>query len=238
MCTVEKTKVKWTIDGTFLNKIKNSLLNDKYEVAGNLLFTDYDCNDKICNKKSSKFTLINGNGTSVMTPSGIINYHTHPVVAYNSEGAVYGWPSGEDMAQCIHFAKNNTLVHIVFTLEGAYIIQINTILNQGDIKLLEKLFKKTHIFRSEDQDYQLKQFKNFMKTINLNNNSNTTLKLWLYLANNITTNKLYTIFDKNKKGNNNKIFEVKLLNMTKDLTFTANYIKESCHVKFFGKSPQ
>ena len=171
-----------------------------------------------------------------MTPRGIINYHTHPVIAYRSENAVYGWPSGEDMTQCINFAKDNTLVHIVFSLEGAYIIHVKNILNQTDSKLLERLFKQTHIFRSEDQVEQLKDFKSFMKNNGFNSSSKTTLQLWLHLANNITTNKLYTIFNKNKQGNNDKIFEVKLINITNKLTFDAYYITEICHTKSFGKN--
>lgn len=238
MCTIQKTKVKWTIDKPFLDKIKSSLLNDKHEVAGSLLFTDYDCKDGVCNKKSSKFTLVNGNGTSVMTPRGIINYHTHPIIAYRSENAVYGWPSGEDMTQCINFAKDNTLVHIVFSLEGAYIIHIKNILKPAESKLLERLFKQTHIFRSEDQTEQLKDFKNFMKNNGFNTNSKTTLQLWLRLANNITTNKLFSIFNKNKQGTDDKIFEVKLINITNKLTFDAYYITEMCHTKSFGKNLQ
>ncbi len=236
MCTINKKKVKWTIDNNFISRIKKSLINGKTEVAGSLLFKDYDCKGDICNKKSSKFTLINGNGNSVMTPRGIINYHTHPLVAYNSEDAVYGWPSGEDMGQCINFAKSNTLIHIVFSLEGAYIIHVNKIINKTETRLLERLFKETHVFRSKNQTLQLKNFKTFMKKRGFNSSSSTTVRLWLNLANNITTNKLYKIFKTDKKGTDEKIFDVKLIRMENNLTFNANYISDKCHTKFFHKT--
>lgn len=236
MCTIQKNKVKWTINKPFLDKIKKSLLNDKYEIAGSLLFKDYNCNEGICDKKSSKFTVVNGQDSSVMTPRGIINYHTHPVIAYNSENAVYGWPSGEDMGQCINFAKDNTLIHIVFSLEGAYVIYVKYILNYSDTKLLENLFKYTHVFRSDDQDKQFNDFKKFNRKLGLNpNNKKNTVQLWLQLVNNITTNKLYSFNHKNKKGNDNKIFEVKLLSFKDTLTFNAYFVNGTCHAKSFGK---
>ena len=237
MCTIYKKKVRWTLDTRFLEKIKKSILTAKNEIAGTLLFSDTNkCTGKSCNKVSSNFTIINGDSDSVMTPKGIINYHTHPIIAYNSEDAVYGWPSGEDMGQTINFVKHNTLVHIVFTIEGAYIIHVNKILNIADTKLVEKLFKMTHVYRSSDQKIQLKKFKEFLNQMDFSSNKKNTVGLWLELANNITTNDLYRIFNKKQKGDNDNIFNVQLIKITdKPITFTANYIEESCHIKSFGK---
>ena len=106
MCSISKKKVEWTIEPEFLKKIKTSLNKDKDEKAGVLLFEDYDCKSGVCNKKSTKYRINNGDGPSVYTPRGIINFHTHPRSAYLGEDAVYGWPSGEDMHQNINFAKN------------------------------------------------------------------------------------------------------------------------------------
>lgn len=235
MCSIQKTKVKWTISKDFIDKINKSIKQDNFEVAGSLMFKDYDCENGICNKKSSNFTLVNGNGTSVMTPGGIVNYHTHPKYAYNSENAVYGWPSGEDMGQCIRFAKNNTLVHIVFTIEGAYIIHVNEIPTAKDINLVERLFKQTHIFRSEDQKNQLKDFKQFMSKLELKYNKKTTVSLWLELANSISIKKIREIFGKEPSKNDKNIFEVNLVRMSNNTQFNAYYISENCHAKSFGK---
>lgn len=234
MCSIVKKKVRWTINSDFLNKIKRSINTSDDEIAGKMLFTDYNCKNGTCNKSSTKFTIMNGDGPTVMTPKGIVNYHTHPVSAYIGENAVYGWPSGEDMGQCINFAKDGTLIHIVFTLEGAYIIKINKILNQKDTKIMEEMFKNTHIYRSANQATQLK---NFRETFGIP--GKTTKEIWLKLANGLTLNKLYTLHnlinDKRLKvpDNNENIFEVSLSPINNTLTFSANYIPEKCHIMNF-----
>jgi len=237
MCTISKKKVSWLIDSDFINDIKKHLIEDKNEAAGALLFKDIDCSDGICQKTSTKYKINKGNGSSVYTPTGLINFHTHPKFAYEGEDAVYGWPSGEDMAVCINFAKDGTLIHIVFTLEGAYIIKVNKILNDKDTKLLEKLFKITHVFRSRDQRNQLRDFKD---TFNLPGSN--TVKMWLKLANSISLNKLYKLHNlinnKNLKvpKDYENIFEVSLVPINETLNFKANYIPEKCHLMSFNKS--
>jgi len=237
MCTISKKKVKWNIEPEFIKQIKTSLNNDKNEIAGVLLFTDINCKDGICDKKSTDYKINNGNKDSVMTPNGIINFHTHPRSAYNAQHAVYGWPSGEDMAQCINFARQGTLVHIVFSLEGAYVIKVNKIINNKDTKILEEVLKDTHIFRSKDQETQAR---NFRKTFQVS--GKTTKDMWLKVVNTISLNKLYTIYNliNNKQlkvpENNENIFEVSLANISNTLVFNANYVPESCHIKSFGKN--
>jgi len=237
MCTISKKRVKWNIDPDFIKMIKTSLNNDKNEIAGALLFTDVNCKDGTCDKKSTKFKINKGNGSSVYTPQGIINFHTHPRSCYISEDAVYGWPSGEDMAQCINFAKDGTLIHIVFSLEGAYIIKVNKILNKKDTTVLENVLKQTHVFRSKNQSTQLRNFKQ-----KFNVSGPTTKDIWLTVINGLTLNKLYILHnlinDKNVKvpDNNENIFEVNLAPINKTLTFNANYIPEACHIKSFGRS--
>lgn len=230
MCSVSKYKVKWHIDENFIKDIKTSLKKDKDEKAGVLLFTDINCKDGLCDKKSTEYKLSNGDGSSVYTPNGIINFHTHPKSAYMSENAVFGWPSGEDMSVCIELAKKDNLIHIVFTLEGAYVIKVNKILTTKDSKILEELLKDTHVFRSSNQATQLKNFKKIFGV-----NGAKTKDIWLNLVNSLTLNKLYILYnlinDKNLKvpNNNEQIFEVKLVPINKTLIFEANYIEENCH---------
>ena len=49
-CAKSKKKVKWLIDKKFVNSIKYSLLKDKYEIAGSILFKDVNCKGDICDK--------------------------------------------------------------------------------------------------------------------------------------------------------------------------------------------
>lgn len=235
MCTISEKRVKWSIEPEFIKQIKISLNSAKDEIAGVLLFTDSDkCKEGVCDKTSTKFRINNGNGASVYTPRGIINFHTHPESAYLGEKAYYGWPSGEDMGQCINFARSGTLIHIVFTLEGAYIIKINKILDKQDTKKMVDIFKTTHVYRLEDQRTQLKNFK---KTFGIPGNS--TIEIWLKLANELTLNKLYKFHNLiNKKKltvpqNDENIFEVSLSPIKNPLTFRANYIPEKCHAMNF-----
>ena len=240
MCTIYENKVKWVISKEIIDKIKHSLQNDKDEISGVLLFSDTDCKDGICNKKSSKINIKRGDSDSVYTPQGIINFHTHPKICYINEKVKYGWCSGEDMAQTIFFARKNNLVHIVFSLEGAYIINVKQKIANKDIKILEKVLKMTHVFRSSDQVNQLKNFKKFLNPI-IKSNKKTTLDMWLELINKLSLKSLYILHndvgDKNLKIPNNeeKIFEVTLNKMKNNLTFDANFVEEKCHIKSFGE---
>ena len=240
MCTIYNKKVSWLIDGDFISKIKKHLANDENEIAGKILFTDYNCNDDICDKKISNYKINEGNGSSVYTPYGIINYHTHPKKCYVDEDAVYGWPSGEDMAQCFNFADRNNLVHIVFTMEGAYIIKVLNNLDKKHRDIMEDVLKYTHIFRSSDQSNQISKFKKYMLPIK-KINSNNTVKIWCDLINELNLKKIYILHNYLNKKNlkipndNNKIFMVELKKFDKKLKFNANYINESCHLKNYKK---
>ena len=237
MCDFNEKKVKWTIPLDFLNKIKKSLLKDKYEVAGTLLFKNYNCiGENLCDKTLSDFILNKGDGDSVYTPYGIINYHTHPRKCYKDEQAYYGWPSGEDISACIDFAKENNLVHIVFSLEGAYVINVINIPNQRETDIIEKVLKETHVFRSEDQDVQLKNFTEFCGY-----EDTDTCDMWLNLINAMTPKLACKLYNANVRkikisNNDNKLFNVKLLPYDGSITFNAYYVDDECHSKsFYGK---
>lgn len=242
MCTPIKKQVTWIIDKSFMEKIYKSLYKDSDEIAGKIFFEDYLCNKEVCNKKIKDYTISKGNGASVLTPFGIINFHTHPKSAYEGENAKYGWPSGEDMRQSLEFADKGCLVHLVFTLEGVYVINVLKLnINKKDKQILETVLKMTHIFRSSDQKEQYKNFIKFMgKT-----DSRTTLDMWLKLVNNLTLKKLYKMYNflNNKKltipNDKSKIFNVSLVKNSPEIKFKANFIKTNCHYKsFYGHSYQ
>ena len=243
-CKINKTTVKWTLDPKFVKEIKEYISKGKTEVAGDIIFKDTnDCKKDICNKRSTpEYKIHNGSNDSVMTPTGLINFHTHPKSIYTSEETKYGWPSGEDMAQVIQFAKMNTLRHIVFTVEGAYIIKVNKKVSIYHAKMIENVLRFTHIYRSLDQKKQIKDFrKDFGVT------GRTTVNMWLNLVNNLTLNKLYkyyNLFNTNKrkvptkKEAHENIFTVQLKKLTNNFTFEANHIHEDCHFTLYGLSPE
>ena len=234
-CAKSKKKVKWLIDKKFVNSIKYSLLKDKYEIAGSILFKDVNCKGDICDKLLLKDYRVKGLTSSVKTPHGIINYHTHPLQCYIDEETTYGWPSGEDMAINIMYAKRGTLVHIVFTMEGSYVIKTNLLLNNFDIDILEQLLKDTHIFRLTNQQEQLY---NFTKKFGITGKS--TVEVWLKLVNLLTPETLYRLYNKIfiKKlkipSNKMRIFEVVRVPLDKPLIFTANFISGNCHKNNFN----
>ena len=137
-----------------LNKIYKNLSKNS-EIAGVL---KYDVNNNFI-----KTTTNVGDSTSVLTPNHVVNYHTHPIEAYQDGDAVWGWPSGEDIRETIKFGLAGNKAHLVFTCEGLYTIQINpcklygirTKLNDTErgilVFLIEEYFKHTHNFRCVEE---------------------------------------------------------------------------------------
>ena len=234
-CAKSFKKVKWVIDKKFISEIEESLWKDKYEIAGSILFKDINCKGDVCDKQFFKDYRVKGEKSSVKTPDGIINYHTHPWQCYKDEGTAYGWPSGEDMAINMFYAKRGTLVHIVFTLEGSYVIKTNVLLKNPDIDILEQLLKETHVYRLENQR---QQHRDFTKTFNIQGKN--TVDIWLKLVNSITPEMMYKlynkIFKKNRKVPNDKrkLFEVVKISLNKPLVFDANFISRKCHENHFN----
>jgi hypothetical protein len=234
-CPKSKKIVKWMINKKFVDGIKYSLLRDKYEIAGSILFKDVNCNKDVCDKSFLKDYRVKGESSSVSTPRGVINYHTHPRQCYIDEGTRYGWPSGEDMAINMVYARNGTLVHIVFTLEGSYIIRTNVLLNNSNIDMLEKLLKETHVYRLTNQDEQLYNF-----TKNFGIRGNSTVDIWMKLVNLLSLETLYMLYNKifkkklNVPKDKRKLFNVVRIPLNKPLIFEANFISGKCHTNNFN----
>lgn len=233
-CRIYNKKVKWTIKKDIMDNIK-SAFEAEDEIAGSILFEDTTCKNGTCNKISKVLKMNNGDGSSVITPYGIINFHTHPKIAYDGEQAVYGWPSGEDMGVCIEFANMGNLVHIVFTLEGAYVINVtNNNINKTMLKRIVKLLCLTHIFRSKDQKTQKENFVEFS-----NIKGKTTKDIWIKFINTLTPKKVTEMYNTNFKKNvsvssdNNLIYKVKLVSYAEPFNFNANFVESSCHSKSF-----
>ena len=205
---IPKETIEKTLIGTKTNK---GLLYLNNESAGKIKFINDSCfvndkNDKVCNKiMKNELEYKKGNADSVRTPLSIVNFHTHPLSCYIAAECVWGWPSGEDLAVCLDFANNNNLTHIIFAVEGTYVIDVNKDLLYNYLKLnklllrrtkknVEEMFKLTHkhrmFYNDDDPDTSLEyEFDNvFLLPIGLTPQKNI-LYSWLNLVNNLTLTK-------------------------------------------------
>lgn len=108
----------WTIPGEITNRGILPVMLADHEYAGTFRVHESGTAKSIsvCNK---------GGAASVKATDGYINFHTHPASCYLEGETVWGWPSGEDMRECISFALKGNLAHLIFTMEGVYSIQVN-----------------------------------------------------------------------------------------------------------------
>jgi hypothetical protein len=174
-------KLKLDINFNKINEIFKNLTKS-VEVAGVI---HCDNNDQVTHISKE-----DGSSDSVYTPNDVINFHTHPISAYNEGACVWGWPSGEDIRESIKFALAGNKAHLVFTVEGLYTIQVSPckiakikeILTEEErgilIFIIEEYFKSTHNFRATDEVNDLAKgkifitpysFVDFANTFDLNN---------------------------------------------------------------------
>lgn len=130
--------MEWVVDPHILGgpdekgKTIYNALFDKFEYAGRFTM-HYEIKKKCTSGEcelsayhSSTIDKLNkGSASSVKTTDGYCNFHTHPFSCYAGEKTMWGWPSGEDMREVIGFMLRNNLFHLVFTLEGIYMTQVN-----------------------------------------------------------------------------------------------------------------
>ena len=143
-------KLKLNIPLELVNEVNKDL--DKDHENSGVIYCDGNNNVIGINKTK-------GDSDSVYTPNNVINFHTHPISAYNNGETVWGWPSGEDIRETIKFALAGNKAHLVFSNEGLYTIQVSPckikkikeLLNDRErgvlIFLIEEYFKTTHNFR-------------------------------------------------------------------------------------------
>lgn len=136
---------KWIIPNEIFKNIYPKLYL-KDEVAGKM-------NLHIEKKTVINHTMNKGFGDSVEAPKAIVNYHTHPIPCYIGEKTVYGWPSGEDMRESILFGIEGSIAHVVPSVEGIYVIQVNPC-------ILENLCNLDSIIDVDILDSSIKKFLN------------------------------------------------------------------------------
>ena len=162
-------------------KVFPELINN-YEISGVI---NCDSSDRVTHVDKNK-----GSADSVYTPNNVINFHSHPISAYNGADTVWGWPSGEDIRETIKFSMNGNKAHLVFTVEGLYTIQVSPckikkikdLLNDLErgilIFAIEEYFKSTHNFRGVSEVNKLNKsgifinpysFVDFVNTFDITN---------------------------------------------------------------------
>jgi hypothetical protein len=229
--------VSWTInkdsiENTLLGSSnKKGLLFLNVESAGEIEFQDSSCkinkkSEKVCNKTmSSSLKYKNGTADSVFTPLAVVNFHTHPLHCYIDAKTIWGWPSGEDLAQCMNFAHDNNVTHIIFAIEGTYVIDVNKfIVNSLRTseslftkirKNIEEIFKLTHKHRMKYNDTNPKielekEFNEiFLKPLNLHPQQNILLS-WLNVVNNLTLHNLIILSNQFNKYFTKYISEISI----------------------------
>ena len=159
-CTLKKDKIiTWKVDENDWANLYD-LLYDDQEWAGDINFGYTTCSKNGCSKTGNVKKPNGGGKDSVKAPDTLVNFHTHPVSCYLAEKTILGWPSGEDMRESVHFGLKGNAAHLVLTMEGTYVIQVNpqilkvlkkmkTNMNRGlAISCMESYFKATHAFRT------------------------------------------------------------------------------------------
>jgi hypothetical protein len=135
--TINTCKLKLHIPESIVNDTIFPLLHKNNESSGVFYI---DNNDKVINVTRNE-----GDEGSVYTENNVINYHTHPIKAYQNADTAFGAPSGEDYRESVKFALAGNKAHLVFTVEGLYTIQVSPCKIRKMKELLDEKFgdKKT-----------------------------------------------------------------------------------------------
>jgi hypothetical protein len=109
--------------GSTLNR--NGIITQK-EVAGRIV-TGKITDDLTYYLEIDKSSIVYGEEEGVEIIGGLYNFHSHPSEAYDRNSVKFAWPSAQDylgfMSSSIEY---NTILHIVATLEGFYVISLHS----------------------------------------------------------------------------------------------------------------
>ena len=110
----------------FLAKlIPKSDKNNVNEASGNLL-VKYDTENDVYIIYDDPKIFNKGTSSDVDAVQTKYNFHTHPEAAYHAHNCEMGWPSRDDYTTFLDgFFRHDTTFHIISTVEGIYILNIN-----------------------------------------------------------------------------------------------------------------
>ena len=132
--------------GSTLNK--DGTITQK-EIAGNLECKVVD--DNFVHHLSIDYdSLISGEEEGVPIAPGLYNFHSHPYQAYKKHKVKVGWPSAQDyVGYLIAFLEDNTILHMVTSIEGVYIISMT----KYWLKYKAKLSRRVATFILENYNF-------------------------------------------------------------------------------------
>ena len=124
-----------------LQKIGMSLNSDgsitQKEMAGNFKCENIN-NDFIHYLSIDYDSLIIGDEMGVDIAPGMYNFHSHPREAYETANVKFGWPSAQDyVGFLMAFLEDGTVMHLVTTIEGMYIMSMSEycLENKGNLPI-------------------------------------------------------------------------------------------------------
>lgn len=115
--------------------------NGKHNEFGGVLefIKDNDKKSYYFIRIDSKEKIISGKNDETDVPDGIAGYHTHPAKEYEVQKVKYAWPSGDDYIAILdRMINDNTIIHIVASIEGLYIISFSDL---GIMAYKDNIFK-------------------------------------------------------------------------------------------------
>ena len=103
-------------------------------------------NNHVHNIEVNNSSIIHGKEFGVDIVTGLYNFHSHPINAYRKYNVKLGWPSAQDYIGFLLASKEDeTIFHLVITLEGIYIISLTkewvtkkNLLTNKALKFIEK----------------------------------------------------------------------------------------------------
>lgn len=142
----------------------NGVITQK-EVAGILLAGKVDA-DLTYHLEVDRDSIVSGKEEGVEIIKGLYNFHSHPQEAYERHNVKLGWPSCQDyigfMGSLIMYG---TILHIVVSLEGFYVISLSNYWFNNKKKLGVKIFK--FILQNYDLYYENGNTSNwYVNTVN------------------------------------------------------------------------
>lgn len=121
-------KLDVRIDKGTLETLSGYVSTFDNEVGGTLHIYAYDDQDRAI-IRFNPIDFVLGEATSVNVPFETISFHTHPDLCYRTLGCYIAWPSSSDMVYLLssYFSGKPTLLHVVSTAEGVWVMQLTPI---------------------------------------------------------------------------------------------------------------
>lgn len=124
-----------------------SLINKPTEFSGAFVIKNIK-NKNVFELQVDKNNMVSGEEEGVDAVHFRYNYHTHPKKAYENNDVVNGWPSVHDYISILEL--KNTIVHLVITIEGIYIISYGKNWSGKNTEKLREFINKNYDIDHEE----------------------------------------------------------------------------------------